>query len=67
MLVRVLECIGVAAAMHAPLPADAPEWSVHLADSGDAMLPAQHVIFSVLAARLLPGGVIALFTKALLT
>jgi hypothetical protein len=53
--------------MHAPLPADAPEWSVHLADSGDAMLPAQHVIFSVLAARLLPGGVIALFTKALLT
>jgi hypothetical protein len=40
-LLRVVECVG--AAMHAPLPANAPEQvGAALADAGDAMLPAQH-------------------------
>src|SRR6185312_16150510 len=43
LLLRVTECVGVAAAMHAPLPADAAEQiGAALADAGDAMLPGQH-------------------------
>ena len=43
VLLRVAECISVAAAVHAPLPADAPEQiGAALADAGDAVLPCQH-------------------------